>query len=139
MVSDDLRREWRELAPAWIKESRYGRNAIREGLLDPPMFEACGNVEDLKILDCGCGEGRFARKLVQRGAQYVLGVDLCEPMIEAAKDLQCSRDEYRLGDVQDLSFIHDETFDVAVSYLNQCDIPDFEANTRHSFRVLKKR
>src|SRR5262245_11594196 len=131
MVSDDLRREWRALAPAWIKEVRDGRNAPREGLLDPNMLEACGNVEGLRILDCGCGEGRFARRLVQRGAQYVLGVDLCQPMIEAARELQSKREEYCIGDVQDLSFIQDQTFDIAVSYLNQCDLSAFAANTRH--------
>ncbi len=135
---NDLRREWRELAPAWIKEAREGRNPTRNGLLDAPVLEACGDVEGLKVLDCGCGEGRFCRILAERGAGYVLGLDLCEPMIEAARGLQSGRDEYRLQDVQDLSFLEDESFDLAVSYLNHCDLPDFAANTKEVFRVLKK-
>lgn len=135
---NDLRREWRELAPAWIKEAREGRNPTRNGLLDAPVLEACGDVEGLKVLDCGCGEGRFCRILAERGAGYVLGLDLCEPMIEAARGLQSGRDEYRLQDVQDLSFLEDESFDLVVSYLNQCDLPDFAANTKEVFRVLKK-
>ncbi|MGB3982599.1 MAG: class I SAM-dependent methyltransferase [Bacillota bacterium] len=127
---DELRLQWMELAPLWVKEAREGRNSTRNGLLDPPILEACGDVEGLSVLDCGCGEGRFCRILVERGARYVLGLDSCELMIEAAQELQSGRDEYRLADVQDLSFIDDEAFDLAVSYLNQCDLPDFEANTR---------
>jgi SAM-dependent methyltransferase len=137
MHEDELKREWRKLSGAWIIEAREGRNPTRNGLLDPPMLEACGDVTGLKVLDCGCGEGRFCRLLVERGAGYVLGLDLCEPMIEAAKGLQSDREAYRVADVQDLGFIDDETFDLAVSYLNQCDLPDFRANNREVRRVLR--
>ena len=135
--SDNLRQEWDAIASAWIREAR-GRNPVRNGLLDPPMLEACGNVEGLRILDCGCGEGRFCRILAERGAVYVLGLDLCEPLIAAARELQSQREDYRVQDVQDLGFLEDETFDLAVSYLNQCDLPGFAANTGEVFRVLKK-
>jgi SAM-dependent methyltransferase len=135
---DELRRQWTELAPAWIKEAREGRNPTRDGLLDPPMLEACGDVEGLSVLDCGCGEGRLCRLLVERGAKYALGLDSCELMIEAARELRSGRDEYRVADVQNLAFIENETFDLAVSYLNQCDLPEFEANNREVYRVLRK-
>ena len=101
------------------------------------MLEACGDVRGLKVLDCGCGEGRFCRMLVERGAAYALGLDLCDPMIDAARELASGNDEYRQADVQDLNFLQDAWFDLAVSYLNQCDLPDFVANTREVFRVLK--
>ena len=137
MSKDCLRREWRSLAPAWIKEAREGRNPTRNGLLDKPMLDACGDVRGLKVLDCGCGEGRFCRILASRGAAYVLGLDLCEPMIRAAIERKSSHDEYRVADVQDLTCLGDRTFDLAVSYLNQCDLPDFHANNREVFRVLR--
>ncbi len=137
MNRNNLEREWHELSVPWIKEAREGRNPTRTGLLDKPILEACGNVEGLKILDCGCGEGRFCRILADKGSGYVFGLDLCKPMIEAAEELQSESDEYRVADVQDLSFIEDETFDLAVSYLNQCDLPDYYANNREVFRVLR--
>jgi SAM-dependent methyltransferase len=102
------------------------------------MLEACGSVAGLRVLDCGCGEGRFCRMLVERGAEYVLGLDLCAPMIAAAEELQSGHDAYRVADVQDLGFLQDESFDLALSYLNQCDLPDFAANTREVFRVLRR-
>jgi ubiquinone/menaquinone biosynthesis C-methylase UbiE len=133
----DLKEEWMQLAPAWIRESREGANASRAGLLDRPMIDACGEVRGLKALDCGCGEGRFCRMLLDRGAAHVVGVDLCPPMIVAAAQLATGKDGYLLADVQEIGFLRDKTFDLAVSYLNQCDLPDFEANTREVFRVLK--
>ncbi|MFS8501648.1 MAG: class I SAM-dependent methyltransferase [Caldicoprobacter sp.] len=139
MKSDsELGQEWVALAPRWIKKVREDGDPVRNGLLDSVMLDACGNVEGMSILDCGCGEGRFCRMLVERGAKYVLGLDLCELMIEAALELKSERDDYRVQDVQDLSFIESETFDLVVSYLNQCDLPRFEANNREVFRVLKR-
>ncbi|MCG3179254.1 MAG: Ubiquinone/menaquinone biosynthesis C-methyltransferase UbiE [Phycisphaerae bacterium] len=134
---DELRRQWRQLAPGWVREMREGRNAPRAGMLDGAMLEACGPVAGLQVLDSGCGEGRFARMLAAAGARRVLGLDACEAMIDAARQLACGPDEYRVADVEDLSFLPDASFDLAVSCLNQCDLPDFAANTRALFRVLR--
>jgi len=134
---ETLLAEWRALAPAWIKQSREGRNANRTGLIDPVMLNACGDVRGKRVLDCGCGEGRFVRMMVQRGAGYVLGIDLCPPMIDAARELQSGMDEYRVANAEDLSFLADRTFDLAISYLNHCDLEDWLANTREVFRILK--
>lgn len=137
MKRDDLAREWEKLAPAWIREAREGRNAARVGLLDALILEACGNLAGRRALDCGCGEGRFCRILLERGVEHVLGLDLCQPMIEAADGLKSGKDEYQVADVQNLSFLRNESFDLAVSYLNQCDLPDFQANNLEVFRILK--
>jgi 2-polyprenyl-3-methyl-5-hydroxy-6-metoxy-1,4-benzoquinol methylase len=65
---DELRSEWIQMAPAWIKECREGRNSIRRGLLDTAILGVIGEVKGLKVLDSGCGEGRFA-VCWQRGEQ----------------------------------------------------------------------
>lgn len=137
MPPDHLAHEWRELSEPWIREMRQGRNYNRAGLLDPPALAACGDVTGLRVLDSGCGEGRFCRLLAEGGAAEVVGLDLCEPMIRAARELPHERIRYDLADVQNLSFLEDDSFDLAVSYLNQCDLPDFTANTREVHRVLR--
>ncbi|OPZ19953.1 MAG: Malonyl-(acyl-carrier protein) O-methyltransferase [candidate division BRC1 bacterium ADurb.BinA364] len=101
------------------------------------MLEACGDVAGLDALDCGCGEGRFCRLLANRGARRVLGIDLCETMIEAARQRQSGADEYRVADAQNLDFLEDASFDLAVSCLNQCDLAGFQANNREVFRLLR--
>lgn len=137
MTLHDLKAEWEALSAPWIRETRHGKNPTRTGLLDRPMIEACGDVTGKRVLDCGCGEGRFCRMLAGRGARYVLGLDLCEPMIRSARELPVDSIEYRIADVQNLEFLDDASFDIAVSYLNQCDLPDFASNTREVFRVLR--
>ena len=137
MTNLDLESEWEEMAPHWIKHMRETSNSTREVQLDPPMLEQCGDVTGLRVVDLGCGEGRFTRKLVRCGAGKVLGLDKSETMVQAEKELQTGNDEYRIEDVQDLGCLADTSFDLAVSYLNQCDLPDFNANTREVYRILK--
>jgi len=115
MNTTDLNHEWIRLSPAWIKQARTHTMPSRDGLLDKPMLAACGDVRGLSILDSGCGEGRFCRILLDRGSERVLGVDLCEPMINAARELQSGKDTYRVADAEDLSFLDDHSFDLAVS------------------------
>ncbi len=132
-----LRAEWEALAHAWITEMRSGRNPMRAGMLDRYMLKLCGDVQGLAVLDCGCGEGRFCRMMAERGAARVLGLDTCEPMLAAARDLASDREVYRIADVEDLGWIAEASFDLAVSYLNHCDLTDFMANVREVHRVLK--
>ena len=56
--------------------------------------------------------------MLDRGAEYILGVDTCKKMIAAARELQSDRDKYVIGDAQNLDFLSDNSFDLAVSYLN---------------------
>jgi SAM-dependent methyltransferase len=131
-----LRQEWEAMAPSWIEDMRQGENLPRRGLLDPWMLRACGDVSGLRVLDSGCGEGRFSRMLSERGAAFVLGLDTSEAMIDAARQAGGRQIEYQRADVQHMPQLASESFDLAVSYLNQCDLPDFEANTREIYRLL---
>ena len=137
MSSNKLAQEWIDLAPCWIRESRSGANSNRVGLLDGPLLDLCNPVTGKYAIDLGCGEGRFSRMLAKRGAKYVLGVDLCEPMVEAAKEIPTERVEFKVGDVQSMPWLADQSFDLAVSYLNQCDLPDYESNIREAYRILR--
>lgn len=49
------------------------------------LLSLLGDVKGRLILDLACGEGRFSRKIMQRGARHVVGVDISEKMIELAK------------------------------------------------------
>ena len=47
-------------------------------------LEWCGEVEGKKILDIGCGSGRYCIELAQRGAE-VVGLDFAPAMVEMAR------------------------------------------------------
>lgn len=49
------------------------------------LFELIGDLQGKSVLDLACGEGFYTRRLKQRGAARVVGVDLSPPMIELAR------------------------------------------------------
>jgi ubiquinone/menaquinone biosynthesis C-methylase UbiE len=100
------------------------------------MLNAVGDVGGLRVIDLGCGEGRFSRMLAERGAK-VTGVDFCEQFIESASSQKLRDEEYVYGDMTDLHQFGDSTFDLAVSYITLVDVPDFRAAISEAHRVLK--
>lgn len=136
-TKDDLRAEWNAFAPAWIQRIRTRGDDSREYLLDEWMLNAVGDVRGLHIIDIGCGEGRFSRMLTQRGA-HVTGIDLCDPMIEAANAARINDERYEVADMEHLTGIADESFDLAVAYLSFIDSFNLAAAVRSAHRVLRR-
>jgi len=105
----------------------------------PTLLELIGEVEGQQICDLGCGEGRFARLLAQRGAT-VVGIDRSALLIKAAQRQEAQQRlgiHYCVEDAQSLVSIPDQTFDGVVCCLALMDIPDLDATLRTVQRVLK--
>jgi ubiquinone/menaquinone biosynthesis C-methylase UbiE len=67
-----------------------------------------------KVLDIGCGVGRFTRKVAER-AREVVGIDLSESDIERARTLTTNRNvRFEVMNGESLTF-PSETFDVVVA------------------------
>lgn len=124
---------WTTSAQAWITRIDTFDFA-RQVLLDAPMVRMCGELEGRRVLDVGCGEGRFCRMLRARGAQTV-GIDPTEPLLETARQRD-PQGEYILGSGEYLPF-DDGSFDVVAFYLTLIDIPDFRKAISEGSRVLK--
>ncbi len=73
---------WTESARAYIDFQDKG-DPNRTILLDPVMLRLCGDVAGRRVLDLGCGEGRFCRMLAAQGAETI-GVDLIREMVATA-------------------------------------------------------
>lgn len=78
-----------------------------------------GDVRGKSVLDLGCGEGYFARRFRELGAERVVGVDISPAMISLAKARERENPlgvAYICADVADLSAVGE--FDiVAAAYL----------------------
>jgi 2-polyprenyl-3-methyl-5-hydroxy-6-metoxy-1,4-benzoquinol methylase len=107
----------------------------------PPVFELCGDVSGLDIIDLGCGEGYCSRELAGRGAGSVTGVELSNEMVQIAKAQDAELGQgitYRQGDVTSLSDSGAE-YDLAIGVFvyNYLTTEQMLASFKEVYRVLK--
>jgi len=86
------------------------------------LLEIIGNVEDLSVLDAGCGEGYLSRALASHGAQ-VTGIDISLRLVEMAR----ARDPketitYRVGDLSEPWPQYEGRFDLVASHMVLNDV-----------------
>lgn len=124
---------WEASARAWLERIDAGEPS-RELLLDRVMLKLCGDVSGLRVLDLGCGEGRFCRLLSERGAEAV-GIDPTSELIDAAKARQPSSQYVRCS-AEKLPFAA-AACDLVVSYLSLIDITDYDSAISEAVRVLR--
>jgi SAM-dependent methyltransferase len=104
---------WNDLVgDAWVRFADiHDRQAEPFGLA---VLDALGDLAGAHVLDVGCGTGATILELIDRGAADVVGVDLSEPMVAAARaGIDDSRARVELGDVLDLAY--GDRFDVVFS------------------------
>ncbi len=101
---------------AELTEATAAAFPFRKYFEELTFFKALGDVTDKAVLDVACGTGLYSRRLKQRGARRVVGVDSSEGMIDYARHLER---EAPLGIeylVQDAATAGDlGTFDVVVA------------------------
>jgi SAM-dependent methyltransferase len=125
---------WEKSAAAWIAELGDHGDFGRRFVLDPVMLPRALAVIPDKVLDVGCGEGRFCRMLAGRGISAT-GIDPTRSLLATAR----RRDpggEYIEAEAEALPF-ENETFDLVVSYLSLIDIPDVAPAIAEMVRVLR--
>jgi ubiquinone/menaquinone biosynthesis C-methylase UbiE len=77
--------------------------------------------KDRKVLDAGCGAGRFSIAIAQSGSEVTL-LDISDEQINIARNkisecgLTKSISKFIVSDLCDISMIEDETFDTTVCY-----------------------
>ena len=127
-----MKTQWTEAVEDWIQQDQ----AVRTGMLDSWILDALGDVAGSRVVDIGCGEGRFSRLLAGLDA-HVTGVDLTEPLIERARSLSVGAETYLVGDAEDLAGLESDSFDLAVSYIVLVDLLDYGRSVEAAYRVLK--
>lgn len=69
------------------------------------VLELLGDINGKRILDYGCGSGKFSRVLAEKGAE-VIAVDPTENMLALARAQNCQRINYQWIVDNDISFIN---------------------------------
>lgn len=124
---------WESSAEAWIDALGDAGDWARTAVLDPVMLARVERAQPDRVLDIGCGEGRFCRLLRARKVGCV-GIDPTEPLITAARARDPGGD-YRIALAEQLPFA-DASFELTVAYLSLIDIADMPAAVAEMVRVL---
>jgi SAM-dependent methyltransferase len=133
MNTNDLRAAWERNAGDWIRWARdpeldahyvlYHRDLFLELLPPPPA----------RTLDLGCGEGRLARHLADRGYEMV-AVDASPTMVAAAREVSPGL-EIHHADAAALPPA-DSSFELVVAFMSLQDTDDLTGAVRETARVL---
>lgn len=136
MEPPDTRAIWSANAPSWTELARAGFDVYRDLVNTPAFMDLLPEVEGLRTLDLGCGEGHNTRLVADRGAS-VVALDVTEPFIRAAAGADGGRGlDYLLGDGAALPFAS-ASFDLVTAFMSLMDVADPEAVLAEVARVLR--
>lgn len=81
-------------------------------------FQHCGEIEGARVLDLGCGTGRYSVEFAVRGASRVLGIDFAPSMVTSSERLAREHGvsgvcEFVCTDLSTYEF--DESFDIVLA------------------------
>jgi predicted TPR repeat methyltransferase len=93
---------------------------LRKGLYEryKLIFEHCGDLSGARVLDIGCGTGRYSIECAKRKADHVVGIDFAPSMIkfsqEMARQMKVSNKcKFICGDF--LTYPFKESFDIILA------------------------
>lgn len=115
---------WDASADAWIAVIGESGDFGRVHVLDAPMLALVDHHAPARVLDVGCGEGRFCRMLAARGISAV-GIDPTAALISRAQALHPDGD-YRVAHAEAMA-AEPSGFDMAICYLSLIDMADLSA------------
>lgn len=117
---DKVPQQWDALYSHENKLKYFINKILRKALFERYRltFEYCGNLAGAKVLDIGCGSGRFSLECAKRGATHVVGIDFAPSMIKYSQNVAkqmgvADKCEFICDDF--LSHQFDETFDIVIA------------------------
>ena len=126
--------EWSASADAWIAAQGEHGDFSRREIIDPALVRLLGNLDGLHVLDVGCGEGRFCRKLRTLGARPT-GLEPVPTLLDRARELDPTG-SYLQARAESVP-LPDGSFDLVLSYLSLVDIEDDGAAAAEMVRMCR--
>jgi SAM-dependent methyltransferase len=118
-------RDWADVLEGW---NGWGIPAYRHILERVPVGRGT------RLLDMGCGAGRFCRIAADRGAQ-IAGIDASAAFVEIARE-RIAGGDFRVGDIEHLPW-SDDSFEVVTGFNSFIFAADIVAALREARRVAR--
>jgi 2-polyprenyl-3-methyl-5-hydroxy-6-metoxy-1,4-benzoquinol methylase len=100
-------------------------SAVNRFEIEKPFFTVLGSIRGKQIVDIGCGDGRYSRKMRHHGAS-VLGIDLNQNAIAIAKACQDNNLHFHVADAATLTIDPPVDIVTAMMMLNELPKDTFE-------------
>jgi len=134
----EVRAAWDQLAPYW-DEKMEAAATWQRGYIQPAVERLLGIEQGERVLEIACGNGEFARRMIELGAD-VLATDFSEEMLGRARS-HGGAIEYRLADATDedalLALVEPASLDAVVSNMAIMDMTSIEPMAAAAARLLK--
>ena len=138
-MNEEVRNIWNANAEFW--DSRMGEgNDFHKVLIEPIQLRLLNTKAGDKILDIACGNGQFARKMAELGAN-VTAVDFSDKFIAIAKSKGKYDINYQVIDVtrkSDLTKLPSNSFDSIVCTMALMDIENIQVLIDYLPKMLKR-
>ncbi len=135
----DMRSFYDAQANNW---ARREPNSLSDFTARPVIFEMCGSISGLEVIDLGAGEGYCSREMKARGAASVVGVEISSEMVAQARAQEEAGNrlgiEYMVGDITDIP-AEDARYDLALAVFvfNYLSMEQSRKALHEIHRVLK--
>lgn len=103
----------------------------------PAMINAIGKVNDLRVLDAGCGAGYYTEWLINNGAKEVVAIDFSEKMVESTKKRINEKAEVYVANLNEKLSFKDNYFDLIISSLTLHYVKNLDFTLKELSRILK--
>lgn len=138
LTSKEVGQMWDQNAELWATLAAEGYDLYRDLVNLPAFFSILPNIDGLKGLDIGCGDGHNTRLLAAQHAKMI-GIDISKKFLKFAQENESAQPneiKYIEGDATSLCF-ENETFDFVASFSTFMNIPNYEKAIEETYRVLK--
>ena len=137
-INAENKKIWDANSFHWNEFMGEDGNDWHKELIAPETERLLNLNEGEKLLDIGCGNGLFARRMAKKGIK-VTAFDFSESNIENAKRYDCTNIEYEVLDatnIRDLKKLNATKYEALVSNMVFMDMPNIELLFSHAKKLL---
>lgn len=129
---------WSSIAQKYDAVVKESGDQSQQLIINPVVQDLLGDLKGKCVLDAGCGNGYWTRRMAET-AQRVVGVDFTEELVEKAKSRGIPKNaEFIIGNLEWL-LLANETFDIVLMSMVLLDLEDLSSPINEIARVIKLR
>lgn len=135
-TAEESRSAWDINASLYDEVQGETGDAAHELVYDPEICDLIGDVTDKRVLDAGCGNGCWSRRLARK-AKSVTGVDSSSELVKLAREkANPGNVQYEAQDLTEELGFEDESFELILSSMVLHYMPSLDTAVAEFSRVL---